>query len=164
VETRLKVLLLGLAGAVLFGVYYYRGKIMDLIKQFEGFSATPYPDPPGSGKFSIGWGHQIQPGENLTSVTPAQADVLLAADMALSEKLIVSNISYPLDHTQHAALVSFVYNIGAGNFLKGTVPDKINNGDLTAAGQTMQEYIYSGGVVSPALISRRAIEAAPFLS
>src|SRR6266853_3885834 len=40
---------------------------MPIIKGFESFSAKAYPDPPGSGKFSIGWGHQIQPGESYGS-------------------------------------------------------------------------------------------------
>ena len=137
---------------------------MQMIEQLEGFSAEPYPDPPGSGKFSIGFGHQILPGESFTAITIEQARALLAADTQKARNVITAYIDYPLSTAQRAALTSFVYNIGGEQFLAGTVPAKINRGDLKAAGATMKEYVHSGGAVSSALVSRRLIESAPFLA
>lgn len=135
---------------------------LDFIAQIEGFSATPYNDPPGSAKWSIGYGHQIQPGENLTSVTEDHARNILAADTANANAAVSKYVTAPLTQAQHDALVSFVFNIGVGAFVAGTVPTKLNNGDFQAAADTMRQYDKSGGVVNTALVSRREDEASNF--
>lgn len=156
------------AGAALLIVgFYYREKIVEkiveMIKKFEGFSATPYNDPVGSDKFSIGYGHQILPGENIKSVTVTEAEMLLAADTQLARNTIARLVRVPLNADQTAALVSFVYNIGSGAFERGTVPAKLNAGDFAAAGATMQHYNKSGGKVDAGLIARRAVESKFFV-
>lgn len=161
-ETWVKRALL-IGGATLIGLtVYYRDKIVQLIKEFEGFSATPYQDPPGSGLYTIGYGHQIKPGEAFTIITPAAADILLDQDTAAARAVVARYIKVPLNAAQNAALVSFVYNIGETQFTHGTVPQKINAGNLSAAADTMQQYIHAGGQISTALVTRRAAEAAPF--
>jgi lysozyme len=143
---------------------------LKLIAQFEGFSDKAYNDPPGSDKFSIGFGHQIQPGEEslLTStITVDQGRTMLAQDTANAQAVVRSTITYPLTPQQFDALTSFVYNIGASAFKSGTVPAKINAGDFASAAATMKQYdkIHdpSGNlVVSTVLASRRAVEASAF--
>lgn len=157
--TRLLIVLgLTAAGAA----FYYREKIMELIARFEGFSPTPYNDPPGSDKWSIGYGHQIQPGENLAEISVSQARLLLEQDTAKARAAVSQAIKVPLNADQLAALVSFVYNIGTGAFQRGTVPAKLNAGDFQAAADTMRQYNKSGGCINQALIDRREIEASAF--
>lgn len=136
------------------------------LAKLEGFSSTAYNDPPGSDKWSIGFGHQIKPGEELymsNPITVEEGRALLAQDIKIAQDVVRRHINYPLTQDQFDALTSFVYNIGETNFVNGTVPAKINAGNLRMAGETMKKYINSGGVVDPVLIARRKPEAAPFL-
>jgi lysozyme len=138
---------------------------ISMIATFEGFSSKAYNDPPGSDKWSIGYGHQIQPGEEhlLTdTITVEQGKQMLADDTAKAQSVVRSTITYPLTPEQFDALTSFVYNVGSGNFKSGTVPAKINAGDLTAAAATMRQYNKSGGVVNKTLVARRDREASAF--
>lgn len=149
---------LAAAAAAIFN----RQKIIDLIAGFEGFSPTPYNDPPGSNLYSIGYGHQIQPGESFTDITEEEGRALLDRDMAAARAAVAESITVPLSSDQQAALVSFVYNIGASAFERGTVPAKLNAGDFQAAADTMRQYNKAGGRVNQALVKRRDIEAAAF--
>jgi lysozyme len=135
---------------------------LDMIAQFEGFAPTPYNDPPGSTKYSIGFGHQIQPGENLTRVTLDEAKALLAKDTAHAQDVVRSVITRPLTDAQFNALTSLVYNIGESAFRAGTIPTKVNAGDFARVAQTMQAYNKSGGQVNASLVKRRAVEASAF--
>lgn len=143
---------------------------VNLIAQFEGFSATAYNDPPGSDKYSIGFGHQIQPGEEhyLTdTITVDQGRALLAQDTASAQNTVRNAITWPLTSAQFDALTSFVYNVGAGAFNAGSVPAKINSGDLAAAASTMLQYnkvhdAQGNLVVNDALTARRQTEASAF--
>lgn len=148
------------------------GRIMELSKQgldyisgTEGFSAVAYPDPPGSGKYSIGFGHQIQPNEKslqYATITREKALEILRADTLIAERAVAWAIHVPLTQAQHDALVSFVFNIGEDAFRNGTVPTKINAGNFTAAAATMRKYVRAGRVISNALIARREQEASAF--
>ena len=169
-EARLTLLVAGLALAVVIFVKSRGGIVetgkgfLSLIKKFEGFAAHPYDDPPGSGKKSVGWGHQITPGENFNyPMSMGTASALLDRDSVVARNAVARHVSVTLTGAQHDALISFVYNIGETQFVRGTVPKKINAGDLPGAGRTMLLYNKAGGVVNAGLVKRRTIEAAPFL-
>ena len=132
------------------------------IKTREGFSAVKYPDPPNSGKFSVGYGHQIQSGESYDTIDEGTASMLLLQDIQTAENTVNGNVSAELTQSQFDALVSFVYNIGSGAFVNGSVPEKLNNGNFQGATDTMQLYTNSGGQRSSALITRRNSEVAQF--
>lgn len=136
---------------------------LDMIAKFEGFSATPYNDPPGSTKYSIGFGHQIQPGENYTRITLEEAKALLAKDTANAQRVVRETITRPLTEDQFNALTSLVYNIGEAAFKAGTIPTKVNAGNFAAVANTMKAYNKSGGKVNPALVARRDAEASAFV-
>jgi lysozyme len=137
---------------------------LKMIENFEGFEAMPYPDPPGSGKFSVGYGHQIQQGEDFSNgVDEATAQMLLAQDVQIAQNVIYDDIQVALSPSQFDALTSFIFNVGTGSAEKGTVLDKINAGDFSGAAATMKEYIHSGGKINNELIARREVEAAPFM-
>lgn len=137
---------------------------VNMIAQFEGFSETAYNDPPGSTKWSIGFGHQIQDGEPYLTqtITVDQGRALLAQDTANAQATVRSVITHPLNAAQFDALTSFVYNIGSSAFKAGTVPAKVNAGDFQAVADTMKLYNKAGGSVNTALINRRAVEASAF--
>lgn len=126
----------------------------------EGFSPTPYPDHKG---YSIGFGHLIKPGENITQVTLQQATDLLANDVAWAEASVYGAITVPITQAQFDALVSFAYNVGAPAFERSTLARKINTGD-TSASQEFSRWVFASGQVNPALVQRRQGERQQFES
>lgn len=161
-ENSKKIIIVAVIGVIAILGWRMRDSISKLIENFEGFSATPYNDPPGSNKWSIGFGHQIQPNEHFTTISRAAAAQLLVQDMERYRQAVDDRINVPLNSEQYAALVSFVYNVGIGAFINGSVDEKINNGDFKAAAETMRRYVKAGGSVNQGLVARRAIEAAAF--
>src|SRR6185437_6381300 len=117
------------------GVFSGIGKsISGYISKFEGFSKTAYHD---AGHMSIGYGHQIQPGEDFSGgITQSQALQLLARDTAAASNSVLHLVKTHLNANQLAALTDLVYNIGSGAFAKSTMLRDLNAGDFTgAAGQ-----------------------------
>jgi lysozyme len=142
---------------------------VNMIAQFEGFSEKAYNDPPGSDKWSIGFGHQIQPGEPYMTqtITVEQGRALLAQDTVNAQNAVRGAITRILTPEQFDALTSFVYNIGAGAFKSGTVPAKINAGDFAGAAATMRQYNKVRNpqgvlVANDTLTGRRNTEASAF--
>lgn len=140
---------------------------LNVIKRFEGFSAVPYRDAQG---WSIGYGHFILPGENLTQIDKAQAEVLLRKDAAIAEAAVDTHVTVPLTQNQFDALVSFVYNIGVSAFTKSTLLRKLNSGDYAAAAaqfavwNKITDATTGQKVVKLALVTRRQGEQALFMS
>lgn len=133
-----------------------------LIKQFERLRLTAYDD--GYGNRTIGWGHLIQPGENLSTITAAEADSLLSRDLATAESAVNSLVRVPLTQSQYDALVSLVFNWGVGNFSNSSHLSLLNSGDYTGAAARLREFpITSGGAPSQGLVNRRKAEADLFL-
>lgn len=130
------------------------------LEGFEGFSATPYADHKGN---SIGFGHLIKAGENLTSITREQAQAILASDVAWAENTVNSCITVPLGQGQFDALVSLCFNIGQGAFARSTIVRRINAGDPGASAE-FSRWVYASGQVNNALVQRRAAERAIYES
>lgn len=134
---------------------------LPILKQFEGFSANAYPDPPGSGKYSIGYGHQIQPGESYgpnSQISESEGEGLLRIDAGAAFTCVSNNVTVNLTPQQTAALISFCFNIGCGAFEQSTLLNLLNQGDYDGAAAQFPVWIHSGGQVSDALVSRRAQE------
>ncbi|CAN5165890.1 hypothetical protein BH10PSE16_BH10PSE16_43760 [soil metagenome] len=130
------------------------------IKVFEGFSATPYPDHKGN---SIGYGHLIKAGENLTYVTRAQAETILLKDAEWAQNAVRNSIKVTLAQGQFDALVSFCYNVGEGAFRSSMLVKRINAGDSGAPAE-FDRWIYASGQVNQTLVARRQDERADFES
>lgn len=91
---------------------------LELIKKFEGCQLTAYKCP--AGVWTIGYGHtgkDVIPG---MVVTLHQAEELLKKDVRPAEDTI-NRENLDLNQNQFDALVSFVYNLGAGNFRSSTL-------------------------------------------
>lgn len=139
---------------------------LKLIAEFEGFSATPYPDAQGQ---SIGYGHFIKAGENIQwPITEEQALDLLKQDAASANTSVNSLVKVPLTQNQHDALVSLVYNIGSGAFAASTLLKLLNAGDYTGAAEQFARWNKSRDAsgnltVNQSLVARRASEASLFM-
>ena len=144
---------------------------MPLVKRFETFSARRYPDPPGSGKYSIAWGHSIKPGEAYDEnsvVGTDEGDQLLATDLGTAYACVQNNVSVDLTPNQAAALISFTYNEGCGAFEGSTMLTLINQGDTEGAAAEFSKWIYEhvNGVLTKSddLEARRSVEQGLFNS
>lgn len=88
-----------------------------LIQSFEGYRGEAYLCP--AGVWTIGYGHTANVRQGDT-VTRQQADILLQEDLKWAEDTVNSQ-NLNLSQLQFDALVSFVYNVGAGNFRNSTL-------------------------------------------
>ncbi len=136
-----------------------------LVKPFEGFSAEPYRDP--GGVWSIGYGSTVDAwGNTVTAdtapVTQAQALALVERDLTSALEQVNAVVVVPLGANQQAALIDFVYNVGAGNFERSTLLALLNQGDYAGAGAQFTRWDYADGVLLPGLLRRREAEAALF--
>lgn len=134
---------------------------LNVIKRFEGFSATPYPDAQG---FSIGYGHFIKPGESFTEISEEQATELLRQDAANAAAAVRDAVTVPLTQNQFDALTSLSYNIGVTAFRNSSLVKKLNAGDYSAAAAQFAVWNKSQGKVLPVLVSRRSDEQSLFMT
>ena len=130
------------------------------IKGWEGFRSYVYLD--SAGKPTIGYGHLIKPYESFTTITEAEAARLLAKDVSTAENAVNAAVTVPLTQNQFDALVSFVYNVGAGAFSRSTMLKKLNQGDYFEAQKQFTRWVYAGGKVVPGLANRRLAESRLF--
>jgi GH24 family phage-related lysozyme (muramidase) len=136
---------------------------LKIIENSEGLRLRAYPDPGTGGEpFTIGWGHTaaVHPGQVCTLV---QALAFLRNDVANAERTVAANTAVVLTPNQFSALVSFEFNTGA--FAGGhPIVARINAHDFGAALAHLKLYVNGGDGLLPGLVTRRAAEAALFLT
>lgn len=131
---------------------------LDLIKQYEGCRLAAYRC--AAGVWTIGYGHTAGVHSGMT-ITQAQADAYLQQDIAKFEGYVNNPAYVPiteqLNQNQFDALVSFAFNLGAGNLRK------LCKGRTAAQiAQAMTQYCKANGKVLAGLRRRRAAEQALF--
>lgn len=132
-----------------------------LIEEFEGCRLTAYQD--SVGVWTIGYGHTGPDVHIALRITQAQADALLAEDLASFEKCVNDAVSHSITPNQFAALVSFAYNLGCQALRGSTLLHLLNQGDVSGAADQFQYWTHAGGVILPGLVRRRVAEKALFL-
>lgn len=129
---------------------------IELIKSFEGYSATPYADVVG--KSTIGYGHLILPTENFSAIGKDQAEAILKADLAIAEKAVNDLVLTPLAQNEFDALVSFTFNLGRNALKNSTLLRLLNKGEMDAASDQFLRWDHAGGKVVAGLTRRRIAE------
>lgn len=129
---------------------------LGLIKQFEGCRLKAYKCVNTEKYYTIGYGHYGADVSSNMTITQAQADAFLVADIAKFESH-VNATGLMLNQNQFDALVSFTYNCGQGNLKK-----LIANRTLSQIADAMLLYNKSGGKVLPGLVNRRKAEQTLF--
>ena len=132
-----------------------------LIRESEGLRLTAYAD---AGHFAIGYGHTLRPGEHPKAITKAQAEALMRADAKAACFHVEQLVHVALSQNEVDALTDFVFNLGAANFARSTLLRLVNAGHFTEAANQFHFWVYSGGVVLPGLVKRRAAEQKMFLN
>ena len=135
-----------------------------LIKQYEGFSPLPYLCP--AGKPTIGYGHVIKPKERYpeSGITVSDAEALLKSDVEFAEQAINRLVRTKLKQAQFDALVSLVFNIGAGAFEHSTLLKCLNKEDHANAAKQFLRWVFAAGKKMPGLVLRRQAELKLFQS
>lgn len=135
---------------------------INFIKSEEGERLTAYQDIVGV--WTIGVGHtgyvDNKPVSKGMKISQDKSRELLLKDLRRFEKTINDSVKVPLKQNQYDALVSLIFNIGEGAFLKSTLFKKLNQGDYQGASEQILAWRYSGG--RPVLLRRRKREKALF--
>ena len=88
----------------------------------------------------------------------SKCTALLQQDLGEAFAVVDRRAKVELPEPTRAALASFVYNVGAGNFARSTLLRKLNRGDLRGACHELSRWVYAGGKRLNGLVSRRATE------
>lgn len=136
-------------------------KGINLIKSFEGCRLSAYKDI--GGVWTIGFGHTegVKDGDIITEEIALS---YLVKDIVVCEIQIYQLVKVHLSQGMFDALISFIFNVGKGNFQKSTLLRKLNNYDYVGASQEFQRWIYVKGKPSSGLIRRREEERKLFIS
>ena len=139
---------------------------LGIIKSFEGWRSSVYHC---GARWTIGWGSTYD--SNGDRVTPDHPDIdkaegedLLRQEVRHVEKTIARVVKAPLTENQFSSLVSFVYNVGSGNFFRSTMRQKISRLDYEGAADELPKWRRAAGRILPGLVRRRVAERNLFLS
>ncbi|MDC9824805.1 glycoside hydrolase family protein [Devosia sp. ZB163] len=140
---------------------------LELIKHFEGLRLEAYLDPVDI--WTIGWGHTGGDVYEGLRITVDQAEKLLKDDLKKHENFVDAKVTATLTENQRAALVSFAFNVGNGNFGSSTLLRKLNANDVAGAADELLRWVYGTTpdgerVRLPGLERRRKAERELFLS
>ena len=134
---------------------------LSLIKRFEGLYLESYLCP--AKVWTIGYGHTkgVVKGQKITE---EEAEDFLKKDLAAAEKT-VNSLNVQLTQNQFDALVSFVFNLGSGNFLSSTLCKKVKKdpNDSTIRNE-FGRWVNSKGKKVPGLVKRSQEESELYFS
>ena len=128
---------------------------IEIIKHFEGFKITPYYC--SSGVLTIGYGRtrNVKPRD----ITTRAAEEKWLINEVLKINSFINQVVEPyMSPSQMAALISFIYNVGLGNFNRSTLLKRLNNSDKLASEELLRWTKGSSGLSLPGLVRRRKTE------
>jgi lysozyme len=138
-------------------------KGLALIKNFEGFRASPYLCP--ANVPTIGYGSTYYPGGHKVKLTDPpisehQASVLLENLLQPFEKAVDSYMRDDINQNQFDALCAFAYNVGINALKTSTLLKKVNaNPNDPTIKDEFMKWVNGGGKKLPGLVKRRMAEA-----
>lgn len=132
-----------------------------LIREFEGFRSAAYQC--SAKVWTIGYGHTagVKQGQRCSE---SEAETWLRSDTLSAADAVNKAVMWPISQGQFDALVSFVFNLGAGAFGKSTLLKLINAGDIEAAANQFERWVFADRRESEGLKRRRRAEKALFLA
>lgn len=130
-------------------------KGIELIKAFEGFESQAYLCPANVWTIGYGTTSNVKKGQ---VITESQAVTFLEDDLEKFEKAVNSLVKVKLTQDQFDALVSWVYNLGQGNFASSTMLRLLNQGKYDTVPDQMLRWNKAGGKALAGLTRRRKAE------
>lgn len=94
--------------------------------------------------WTVGLGHTtgIKPGMKATNKEVAEYFV---KDVGQAETVVNKSITQKPSQAEYDMMVSFVFNLGAGNFTESTLLKKFNQGDNSGACRQYSRWVYVDG-------------------
>lgn len=142
---------------------------LSLIKYFEGFRSKPYLC--SAGVPTIGYGSTFYKDGTKVTLNDRPIDIDLATELL---DFTISTVFLPsvlklcpvlVNHPNRlGAIVSFTYNLGAGNLRNSTLRKRVNSELWEEAANELLKWTLAGGKVSKGLKIRRNAEKVLFLS
>lgn len=132
---------------------------LELIKHSEGLRLKAYQDT--GGVWTIGYGHTGKSVHEGLMIDQHEADALCITD-ALNAQRSVQQLC-PILMAQpykQAAIIDFVYNLGAQQFSTSTLCRYINSQQYEHVPEQLLRWIHDNGKVLPGLVRRREAEVA----
>lgn len=138
------------------------------IARWEGFLPYPYLDTIASpAVLTAGYGHTKYAGPPIPVAgqrwSKAKALRVLTNDIRGAAKAVKRSVRVKLTVRQRIALISLVFNCGAGAIEGSTLQRKLNAGNYLGAANEFLEWSHAGGVVVQGLLNRRREERWIFL-
>lgn len=140
-----------------------------LIKPFEGYAkrlpdgrCQAYPDPAsGAEPWTIGWGSTGKHVKPDTTWTEAQAQQELENEVLnfAVGLLKLSPVLWRVSDYKFAALISFAYNCGLGNYRISTLKKRVDAQDWFGAQEEILKWNKASGRVMKGLTRRRNAES-----
>lgn len=141
---------------------------LSLIKYFEGFRSKPYLC--SAGVPTIGYGSTFYKDGTKVTLNDRQIDIHLATellDFTISTIFLPSTLKLCPVLANHpnrlGAIISFTYNLGAGNLRNSTLRKRINGELWEEAANELLKWNLAGGKVNKGLTRRREAEKVLFL-
>lgn len=142
-------------------------KCENKLKEYESLQLNAYACP--AGVLTIGWGHTgLVDGKKIElgmAITKAKAQELFEQDIAAVENPLANEpFANRFSQGQWDALVSFIYNVGWGNYKKSTLRKRINE-DIHHADipNQFRRWNKANGKVLAGLVKRREWEIEQYL-
>lgn len=133
---------------------------IDFVARWEGCSLVAYRDV--AGVLTIGYGHTGAEVAEGQTITRARARTLLRADLETAATRLDARIGGAvvevLTPAQYAALLSFVFNLGANT--NWTIWKVLKVRRFDEVPPQLMRFVNAGGRVAPGLVKRRAAECA----
>lgn len=130
-------------------------EVLSYLKSLEALRLTAYLD--GGGEWTVGYGHtgMVKSGDKISRT---RAEELFRADVGTAVACIRHWVKMPLHQREFDALVSFVFNIGGGQFSKSTMLKYLNRGHYFAAEMEFPRWNKDNGRTVRGLTIRREKE------
>ena len=141
---------------------------LELVKSAEGWRASLYEDP--AGYCTIGHGHLVNLGPCHDGsrarfpepLTPEAGEALLREDLRAAQLAAERLVAVRLEESQYAALVSFVFNVGASRFARSQIRAALHRGEPDLARSELLTWTAARGIQLEGLKRRRQREAELF--
>lgn len=126
------------------------------VAKHEGLILGTYVDPVGI--ITSCYGHvdkSLRLGQKFTEDECLEQ---LAKDLSKHNKELMRYVKVPLSEQEHAAYLSFIYNVGGANFSSSTLLRKLNAGEREEACNQLSRWVYAKGKKLQGLVNRRESE------
>ena len=126
------------------------------VAKHEGLVLGTYVDPVGI--LTSCFGHTGSELKLNQKFTEDECLATLAKDLEKHDKEMMKNIKVSLSNEEHAAYLSFVYNVGVGNFKSSTLLKNLNTNKRVGACNQLTRWVFAKGKKLRGLVTRREEE------